>query len=385
MPTYSEHLASKLPKVETTIFTIMSQLSAQYEAINLSQGFPDFEVDKLLVDTVKKYLDKGVHQYAPMQGALQLRKQICEKVNMLYETSYHEEDEITITAGATQAIFTAIAALIREDDEVIIFTPAYDCYQPAIELCGGKPIFIQMKAPHYEINWEEVKKVITQKTKMIIINSPHNPTGAILRKEDLIQLEKITTNSNILVLSDEVYEHLIYDEEKHYSVCSFPELSNRSIAVFSFGKTFHVTGWKLGYILAPKEIMKEIRKVHQFNVFSCNHPVQLAIAEYMQNEENYLRLSAFYQKKRDLFKSIVEASRFETLSCNGTYFQLLNYSNISDLNDTEMAKKLVVEHKIASIPVSVFYHSPLDQHNLRFCFAKKTETLEKAGDILVKV
>ena len=385
MPNFNEHIHSKLPKVDTNIFTIMSRLANEHDAINLSQGFPDFEVDPLLIKTVKKYFDKSYHQYAPMQGVLKLRKEISKKVNQLYNNFYHEEDEINITSGATQAIYTAISAIVKEDDEVILFTPAFDCYQPAVELNGGKPIFIQLKAPDFKINWEEVKKVITQKTKMIIINSPNNPTATVLEKEDLLQLEKITAGTNIIVLSDEVYEHLIFDDLEHHSVCSFPELSDRSIAVFSFGKTFHVTGWKLGYILAPKNLMKEIRKVHQFSVFSSNHPLQMAIAEYMENEDHYLSLNYFYQKKRDLFLSIISSSRFDALPCKGTYFQLLNYEKISELKDTEMAKEMVIKNGIASIPISVFYHSYLNQNILRFCFAKKEDTLKRAGDILIKI
>ena len=290
MPIYNEHIQSKLPKVDTNIFTIMSQLSNEYNAINLSQGFPDFDVDKLLIKTVQKYFEKGYHQYAPMHGVLKLREQISRKVEKLYSTYYHEDDEINITSGATQAIYTAISAVVKEDDEVILFTPAFDCYQPAVELNGGRPIFVQLKAPEFTINWDEVKKIITQKTRMIIINSPNNPTGKTLSENDLLTLQKITLDTNIIVLSDEVYEHLVFDDQQHNSVCKFPELANRSIAVFSFGKTFHVTGWKLGYVLAPKSLMKEIRKVHQFSVFSSNHPLQMAIAEYMENEDNYLKL-----------------------------------------------------------------------------------------------
>jgi methionine aminotransferase len=385
MPIYNEHIQSKLPKVDTNIFTIMSQLSNEYNAINLSQGFPDFDVDKLLIQTVQKYFEKGYHQYAPMHGVLKLREQISRKVEKLYSTYYHEDDEINITSGATQAIYTAISAVVKEDDEVILFTPAFDCYQPAVELNGGRPIFVQLKAPEFTINWEEVKKIITQKTRMIIINSPNNPTGKTLSENDLLTLQKITLDTNIIVLSDEVYEHLVFDDQQHNSVCKFPELANRSIAVFSFGKTFHVTGWKLGYVLAPKSLMKEIRKVHQFSVFSSNHPLQMAIAEYMENEDNYLKLGSFYKKKRDLFLYIINASRFEPLKCDGTYFQLLRYNSISEIKDTEMAKELVIKHGVASIPISVFYHSYLDQKILRFCFAKKEETLKRAGEIIVKI
>jgi len=385
MPYFNEHLRSKLPKSGTNIFTSMSQLSNEHNAVNLSQGFPDFDVDPVLIKTVQKYFDKSYHQYAPMHGVYKLREQISKKTEKLYSNYYHEEHEINITSGATQAIYTAISALIREDDEVILFTPAFDCYQPAIELNGGKPVFVQLKAPDFSINWEEVKKIITHRTKMIIINSPNNPTGKILSVEDLKELQKITSDSNILILSDEVYEHLVFDNEKHNSVCKLPELANRSIVVFSFGKTFHVTGWKLGYVLAPKNIMREIRKVHQFSIFSSNHPLQMALAEYIENEDNYLKLNDFYQQKRDLFLSIIKASRFEPLNCQGTYFQLLKYNKICDLNDLAMAKELIIKNGIASIPISVFYHANLDQKILRFCFAKTMETLKRAGEILIKI
>ena len=385
MPYFNEHLRSKLPKSGTNIFTSMSQLSNKHNAVNLSQGFPDFDVDPVLIKTVQKYFDKSYHQYAPMHGVYKLREQISKKTEKLYSNYYHEEHEINITSGATQAIYTAISALIREDDEVILFTPAFDCYQPAIELNGGKPVFVQLKAPDFSINWEEVKKVITHRTKMIIINSPNNPTGKILSVEDLKELQKITSDSNILILSDEVYEHLVFDNENHNSVCKLPELANRSIVVFSFGKTFHVTGWKLGYVLAPKNIMREIRKVHQFSIFSSNHPLQMALAEYIENEDNYLKLNDFYQQKRDLFLSIIKASRFEPLNCQGTYFQLLKYNKICELNDLEMAKELIINNGIASIPISVFYHANLDQKILRFCFAKTMETLKRAGEILIKI
>ena len=355
----------------------MSQLAAAHDAINLSQGFPDFDIDPKLISLVNNRITQGPHQYAPMQGAQRLREVISEKVHKLYNRHYHADDEITITAGATQALYTAIAAFIKENDEVILFTPAYDCYQPAIEICGGKPVFFQLKAPDYGVNWEEVKKLINQKTRMIVINTPHNPTGSILSKNDLLELEKIVSNTDIIVLSDEVYEHLIYEEEEHQSVASYPVLADSAIAVFSFGKTFHVTGWKMGYVLAPENLMQEFRKVHQFNVFSCNHPLQLALADYMSDEDNYLGLSAFYDEKRTMFLEMVAASRFKASPSKGTYFQLLNYSEISSLSDVEMAKKLVIDHKLASIPISVFYHANLDEHFLRFCFAKKEETLKE--------
>ena len=385
MSYYNHHIQSKLPKIGTTIFTTMSNLANDHGAINLSQGFPDFDVDERLKSLAIKYIKKGPHQYAPMQGALPLREAICEKVNTMYNASYDVEKEITITAGATQAIYTAISALVKENDEVILFTPAYDCYVPAIEICGGKPVFFQLEGPDFAINWEEVKKLINHKTRMIIINSPHNPTGSVLSKKDFLALENIVLEKDIIVLSDEVYEHLVYDEYAPQSVVSYPKLASSAIAVFSFGKTFHVTGWKLGYVLAPENLMHEFRKVHQFNVFSCNHPFQLAVAEYIKDEENYMKLSAFYDKKRKLFLEMVNASRFKATPSKGTDFQLLNYEEISPLSDIKMAKKMTIENKLASIPVSVFYHTKMDQKFLRFCFAKKEETLKKAGDILIQL
>ena len=376
---------SKLPNIGTNIFTKMSSLATSCKAINLSQGYPDFGVDEELIKLVKKYLDLGFDQYAPMQGVLKLREAVSEKYHNLYGRYYHENDEITITAGATQAIFTALTAFINQGDEVLIFSPTYDCYEPAIQLNGGKPVFIELDSPNFKIDWQKVENKISNKTRMIIVNSPQNPLGTILTNHDFLRLEEISEKYDLLVLSDEVYEHLVYDGKKHFSVGQYPNLFKRSIATFSFGKTFHVTGWKLGYVLAPNNLMTEIRKVHQFNVFSCNHPFQLAIAEYLENNETYLKLNEFYQRKRDLFLDIISASRFTANPCNGTYFQLLNYSKISNLPDVEMAENLTTKNGVASIPISVFSAKKNDEKNLRFCFAKTDETLKKAGDILIKI
>ncbi|PCJ28559.1 MAG: methionine aminotransferase [Flavobacteriales bacterium] len=385
MPNYPSSIKSKLPKVGTTIFTVMSQLAHENKAINLSQGFPDFDSSAELIGLVNGAMKKGLNQYAPMAGVMTLREQIAKKTLSLYGTEYHPESEITITSGATQAIYTAIASVIREGDEVIIFTPAYDCYEPAIELNGGKTLFVQMFAPTYKIDWEQVKKLITQRTKMIIINTPHNPTGTVLEEEDMLALEKIISDTDIVLLSDEVYEHIIFDGKQHQSVSKFPGLAERSFIISSFGKTFHNTGWKMGYCLAPKNLMVEFRKAHQFIVFSANTPVQHGLAEYLKNEKNYLGLNDFYQKKRDLFNSLVKDSRFEILPSSGTYFQLLSYKNITDMSDTDYAIELTKKHKIASIPISVFYHQKVDQNILRFCMAKKEETLQQAAEILNKV
>ncbi|MDG2369725.1 MAG: methionine aminotransferase [Flavobacteriales bacterium] len=385
MPKYKNSIFSKLPKVGTTIFTKMSAMATQYKALNLSQGFPDFQIDDQLIQLAQKSMKSGFNQYAPMPGLMQLRERIAEKIFNQYQIEYNPESEITITSGATQAIFTAIAAFVKEEDEVIIFTPAYDCYQPAIELVGGKPVFVQMKSPEYKVNWEEVKKLISQRTRMIIINTPHNPTGTLLSIEDLKELDKITADSEIIILSDEVYEHIVFDEIEHASICKNKRLADRTLAVYSFGKTFHITGWKMGYCIGPKELMVEFRKVHQFNVFSSNHPLQHALAEYLKEPTNYQSLGSFYQQKRDVFIESISNSRFKIIPSHGTYFQLLDYSEITDEIDINFAEKLVQEHGIAAIPVSVFYNSPLNEKVLRFCFAKKERTLRLAGEILTKI
>ena len=385
MPKYKNSIFSKLPKVGTTIFTKMSAMANAHGALNLSQGFPDFDIDDRLIHCVEKSMKAGYNQYAPMPGLIQLRERIAEKIFNQYQIEYHPETEITITSGATQAIFTAIAAFVKEEDEVIIFTPAYDCYQPAIELVGGKPVFVQMKSPEYKVNWEEVKKLISQRTRMIIINTPHNPTGTLLSEEDLQELDKITADSEIIILSDEVYEHIVFDQHEHASICKNKRLADRTLAVFSFGKTFHITGWKMGYCIGPKELMVEFRKVHQFNVFSSNHPLQHALSEYLIEPDKYLSLGGFYQNKRDVFLAAISGSKFKIIPSHGTYFQLLDYSEITAENDINFAERLVLEYGIAAIPVSVFYNSPLDEKVLRFCFAKKEKTLNLAGDILTNI
>ena len=385
MPDSSIRLNSKLPKVGTTIFTKMSRLAAEEGALNLSQGFPDFDSPPALIDLVSNALRTGENQYAPMAGLIELREKIAKKTAQLYGASYDPESEITITAGATQAIFTAILASLHEDDEVIIFSPAYDCYEPAVDLVGAKTVFVPLKAPDFKINWEEVKKVINGKTRMIIINSPHNPSGAILDHQDLLELEHITHGSNIMILSDEVYEHMVFDGKKHESLARNKNLAERSFIVSSFGKTYHTTGWKIGYCLAPKDLMKEFRKTHQYNVFAVNRPIQKAYAQYLETETAYLELSDFYQEKRDLFVKLLKGSRFNYSPAKGSYFQMLSYDKISDEADTDFAIRLTKEHKIASIPISVFYNKDVDPKMLRFCFAKQNSTLEQAAEILHKI
>jgi methionine transaminase len=385
MNQYPFSLTSKLPKTATSIFAVMSKMAAEHNAINLSQGFPDFPVSEKLINLVHKNMKSGHNQYAPMPGVLALREAIAEKTEFLYTAKYNPETEITVTAGATQALFSAIISLVRENDEVIVFEPAYDSYIPAIKLAGGRPISVQLAPPYYKIDWNYVKKLTNLNTKMIIINSPHNPTGTILSAEDLISLGKITKNTDIIILSDEVYEHIIFDNYEHQSVCRYPDLAERSIVTCSFGKTFHATGWKTGYCVAPENIMKEFRKVHQFTVFASNTPVQHAIAEYLSDKNNYLDLGRFYQEKRDFFLKNIKGSKFKPITSSGTYFQLLDYSAMSEEDEMVYAEKLCKEHGLASVPVSSFYTAAVNNKTLRFCFAKSEETLEKAAEILCKI
>lgn len=378
-------IQSKLPGVATTIFTVMSKLAAEHNAINLSQGFPDFDCDTELVNYVAEAMKNGHNQYAPMAGTVELRNVISAKNELLYGATYDPETEITVTAGGTQAIFTALAATINIGDEVIIFEPAYDCYSPTIKLLGGLVKPFGLAPPEYEIDWNMVKKLFSVNTKMIILNSPQNPTGRTLKEKDIQELIKLTKNTDILILSDEVYEHIVYDEEKHLSVSKYPELRERSFVIASFGKLLHATGWKIGYCLAPEYLMKEFRKVHQFNVFSVNTPMQVGIAKYLTEPSRYLDLAGFFQHKRDLFRLLLRETKFKLLPCNGSYFQCVTYKEISDLNDKDMAIRLVEEFGVASVPVSAFYIRNTDHHVLRFCFAKKQETLEKAVERLMKI
>jgi methionine aminotransferase len=372
-------IKSKLPNVGTTIFTKMTNLSNKHNAINLSQGFPDFDVDSGLIHLVEKYMRKGFNQYAPMQGVLPLREKIAQKYKNNYDSDYDFNKEITITTGATEALFAAIAAIVHKDDEVIIFEPAYDSYVPAIELCGGKPVYIKLGHPEYSIDWDLVNKNLSVKTKLIILNSPHNPTGSVLKPNDIMELKKIIQDKEIFILSDEVYEHILFDGNTHESISCYPELAAKSFVVSSFGKTYHATGWKIGYCLAPERLTEEFRKVHQYLTFSVNTPVQMAYADFLDSGEKFRDLASFYQKKRDLFLSKLKNSKFKIIPCNGSYFQMLDYSSISMMSDIEFSKKLTIEHKVASIPPSVFYKNSDDHKVLRFCFAKKDKTLEEAA------
>ena len=373
---------SKLPQTGTSIFAVMSGLANQYGAINLSQGFPDFPVSRELISLVNQYMLAEKNQYAPMPGVPELNEQIAKKIKFLYDKNINPDNEITITAGATQALFTAITAFVNKGDEVIIFEPAYDSYDPAIKINGGITRYIQLKKPDFKIDWNAVKNKINSKTKMIIINTPNNPGGFVFDRQDMLNLNEITKGTDIVVISDEVYEHIIFDGLTHQSILRFDELFQRSIAVYSFGKTFHATGWKTGYVVAPEYLMKEFRKIHQFNVFSVNTPTQYALAEYLKNPENYLNLPEFYQQKRDIFVKAIQGSKFKIIPSHGTYFQLLDYSEISDMPEYDFAVWMTREKGLASIPVSSFYHDKYNQQILRFAFPKQEETLLKAAKIL---
>jgi methionine aminotransferase len=378
-------MLSKLPNTGTTIFTVMSALAAEHKAVNLSQGFPDFPISDELKNFVKEALDQNQVQYAPMPGRLDLRQEISKLVAAKHNYTPNLETEITITAGATQAIFTAIASLITQGDEVILFDPAYDCYDPSVLVFGGKPIHLKLKFPDFSIDWEELDKKITTKTKLIIFNNPHNPAGSVWKPEDQTQLERILQkHKNLYLISDEVYEYIQF-EGQHQSVLKSELIRNRSFVMYSFGKTLHVTGWKLGYCIAPAELTVEFRKVHQFNVFCVNNTMQHAVYKYLESKPDLNGISKFYEKKRNLFLDAIKPSGFIPLKCDGTYFCLLDYSNLSQMNDVEFAKKITIDFGIASIPISVFYQDQTDNKVLRFCFAKKDDTLLNAAEKLCRI
>lgn len=376
----SSALQSKLPSIGTTIFTVMSMLANEKKAVNLGQGFPDFDCDPVLIDAVTDAMKGGLNQYPPMAGVPSLRQAIATKIEKLYGHRYDATTEITITAGATQGLLTAIMCAIHPGDEVIVIEPAFDSYVPAIVLTGGKPILVQMElgANGYTVPWHKVAAAISPRTRMLIINSPHNPTGTILTSTDINALTDIMRGTDILLLSDEVYEHMVYDGQRHESICRYPELAKRAFVISSFGKTYHVTGWKIGYVAAPAVLSTEFRKVHQFTVFAVNPPVQHALASYMQNSTPYLTLPAFYQRKRDLFRDGLKNSRFKLLPSDGTYFNCVDYSQISSLSETDFATWLTTEIGVAAIPMSAFYDTPQESSIVRFCFAKQDQTLQQA-------
>ncbi len=381
----SLQINSKLPAVGTTIFTVMSALATEYKAINLGQGFPDFPMNDELIAKVNEAMQRGYNQYAPMPGLILLREALAEKIQLLYNNTINPDTEITITPGGTYAIYSALTTIIRTGDEVIVFEPAYDSYIPNIEINGGVAVTVPLTYPDYKIDWQLVRNNITERTKAIIINSPHNPTGSVIDKNDIEELKKIVADTGIFIISDEVYEHLIYDNLQHESLLKYPELFERSFVCFSFGKTYHCTGWKLGYCVAPASFMKEYRKVHQFNCFSCFTPAQVALTEYLKNKEAYLSLPSLMQQKRDYFIELMKDTKFDLLATHGSYFICAAYKQISNEADKDLAIRLTKETGVATIPLSAFYRNGKDDKVLRFCFSKNNQTLEVAAERLRKI
>lgn len=378
-------ISSKLPAHQTSIFSVMGKMARDHGAVNMSQGFPNFATDDHLKNLVTKAMKSGYNQYAPLAGIGELREQIVHKIEVLHGNKYDVNKEVTVTNGATQALYLAISAFVNPGDEVIVLKPAYDSYEPAIELNGGKPVLVQLDGPSYEIDWEAIENRISAKTRMLIINTPHNPSGNVMTKDDMLRLQGILEDTNIILVSDEVYEHIVFDSNRHYSASAFPRLAERAVVCASFGKTFHNTGWKMGYCVAPQELMAEIWKVMEVNVFCVHHPTQRAFAEYLQNPDHYKTLGRFYQEKRDRFLDLIQGSPFRAIPSQGTYFQLLDFSELTVEGDLAFARRLIEEYKLASIPVSVFNKEQVDHHQLRFCFAKTDETLVQAADILKKI
>ena len=378
-------IRSKLPNVGTTIFTVMSSLAAQHKAINLGQGFPDFPMSEELISLVNEAMKQGHNQYVHMNGYIPLRESIAEKVEFLYHAKLNPDTQVTITPGGTYALYTALTTILQPGDQVIVFEPAYDSYIPAIEMNGAKAIKIQLVFPEYRIDWKEVKNQLTDRTKAIMINSPHNPTGSVLSTGDIESLRELVRDTNIAIISDEVYEHLIFDDRKHESILKYPDLMERSFVCFSFGKVYHCTGWKLGYCISSENLMKEFRKIHQFNCFTCDTPKQVALADFLKKRENYLELGGFLQKKRDYFQNLMKQTRLQPLDSYGSYFQIYSYSTISGESEKDFATRLTKEYGVATIPVSAFYASEQNNQVLRFCFAKKESTLESAVERLIKL
>ncbi len=381
----SIQLSPKLQDSGTTIFTVMSKLAQKHDAINLGQGFPDFDADPRLLELVEKYIREGKNQYCPLAGLPRLLEVLADKVSHVYGMKLNPTSQICVTAGATQALHIAVATVVNKGDEVIILEPAYDCYKPQIELAGGVAVPYQLKYPNYQVDWNELGKLVSDRTRMIIINTPHNPTGTILRSDDLKKLEKLVTGKNIVVLSDEVYEHIIFDGEMHQSVLRYPTLFQQSMAVFSFGKTLHATGWKLGYIVGPEKLISAFKSIHQWNVFCVNSFLQYAIADYLQEPKNYLGLASFYQAKRDHMLKHFNDLPLQPIQSKGTYFQLYSYEGINEMNDQDFAKYLTAEIGVAAIPLSPFYSKDPGDKVIRLCFAKRIKTLESAAERLKKL
>ncbi|HYO21722.1 MAG TPA: methionine aminotransferase [Flavisolibacter sp.] len=378
-------IVSKLPNVGTTIFTTMSVLATRHNAINLGQGFPDFPMNEELIALVNEAMRKGHNQYTHMNGYVPLREAIAEKAEFLYNSNVNPDTQITVTPGGTYALYTALTTILQPGDEVIVFEPAYDCYIPAIELNGAKAVTIQLTFPEYKIDWSEVKKKVTENTRAIMINSPHNPTGAVLSADDIVQLRDLVKDTQIIIISDEVYEHLIFDGYRHESILRYPDLMERSFVCFSFGKVYHCTGWKLGYCIASPNLMNEFRKIHQYNAFSCDTPKQVALASFLSKRENYLELGAFMQAKRDYFQAGMGQTKFKPLPTYGSYFQVYSYQGLSEQSEKEFAVHVTENFGVATIPVASFYQGDVNNRVLRFCFSKKEETLDAAIERLVKL
>lgn len=378
-------IQSKLPNVGTTIFTVMSVLAAEHKAINLGQGFPDFQMNEELVSLVDEAMRKGHNQYVHMNGYMPLRESIAEKVEFLYKTAINPDTQITVTPGGTYALYTALTTILQPGDEVIVFEPAYDSYIPAVEVNGARAVVIQLTFPEYRIDWSEVKKRVTEKTRAIMINSPHNPTGSVLSADDIVQLREVVKDTQIVIISDEVYEHLIMDGHQHESILRYPDLLERSFVSFSFGKVYHCTGWKLGYSISSTSMMKEFRKIHQYNAFCCDTPKQVGLATFLKKPENYLELGDFLQKKRDYFQAGMSQTKLEPLPTYGSYFQIYSYKNLSDQSEKDFAIHLTKEYGVATIPVAAFYQEDVNHQVLRFCFCKKEETLDAAIERLLRV
>jgi len=377
---------TKLPGIGTTIFTIMSALAKEHNAINLSQGFPDFDCDPRLPELVHKHMLSGLNQYPPMRGVQSLLEGIAAKYNALHGIAVSPESEVTVTSGAVEGVFSAVAAIVHAGDEVIIIEPAFDLYIPATLINGGIPVVYTLKSPDFEIDWQAIRKLVTDRTKLIIVNTPHNPIGKVMTRRDFLELEQLVQETGIYVISDEVYEHLVYDQREHVSLLQFPGLYERGFAIFSFGKTYHITGWRVGYCIAPRDLTDEFRKVHQFTVFTVSTPLQHALSDYMRDSSKYLELGKFFEQKRDLLQNALQESRLKPLKSEGSYFQIYDYSEISNSQDMEFVRKLTLEHGVASIPMSVFYTNPDPQERLlRLCFAKKDETLRIAAQRLCNI
>ncbi len=378
-------IQQKLADIPKSIFPVMTALANKHNAINLAQGFPGFGADTELIQLVNKYMLAGKNQYAPMAGVPELRERLCEKIDFMYGYAYDPTTEICITAGATQAIFTAVSSVVNQGDEVIIIDPAFDCYEPVVRFNGGIPVRSALKPQNFEIDWEDIRAKVSEKTRMIFINTPQNPTGKVLDINDINKLKSIVLDSNIIILSDEVYEHIVFDGKKHESICKYPELAERSFTVYSLGKTYHTTGWRMGYVCAPQELMKEFMRAHQYQVYSVPTPLQYALADYTLKKDKYLELSQFFQEKRDFFLKCLSGSKFKPVECSGTYFQLLDYSQITTENDVDFAQRLTKENGVASIPISVFYENKRQDNMLRFCFAKDVEELERGAEKLQNI